>query len=108
MHRQRVLFFNVKERRQWLQMQLKIYLPRKAFEGLQPKRTARAPLTLKSRFQTWNFPKRGIIGSSKDSRQNFNLRRNIQGKLSVEHSNFHLVWVGALLFLNPVHHITQD
>ena len=56
------------------------------------------PPNSKSQFQTWNFPKRGMSGSSKDSRQNSHLRRNTQGNLPAFHLEFMSVYVAALLF----------
>ena len=49
---------------------------------LQSEQMACAPKTLKSRFQTWNFPEQGMGRSSKDSHQNLHLQRNRQGNLS--------------------------
>ena len=48
----------------------------------------RVPPTSKSRFQTWNFSKRGMGRSSKDSGQNLRLRRNTRGNYSTFRSTF--------------------
>ena len=56
------------------------------------------PLTLKSRFQTWNFPKQGMGRSSKDSRQHLHLRRNTRSNLSTFRRTFNFsfgVYVGG-------------
>ena len=71
-------------------------------------------MTVKSRFQTWNFPKQRMGGSSKDSHQNFHLRRSTQGNHLTFHRTINFsfgVYVSVCrraVVLNPVHYITQD
>ena len=65
----------------------------------------REPLTLKSRFQTWNFPNEVWVGVPKIPDKIFIFEEILKGtiQLSVDHSIFHLefmsVCVAALFFV---------
>ena len=68
---------------------------------LQSERTMRASLTSKSRFQTWNFPKRSMGWSLKVPVKIciFEEIREAIFQLSVEHSIFHLEFMSVVAAL---------